>query len=392
MEEYRNVQNLDMLSFACANMLAEKFSIRLTEENMRALVQDISQEVINEYENIQLRVKELNNITLSKIKKLYQQQQVPSPSKKSPLLTKERSFTQIDVLDDDTITYKLKELEAKRKIIPTVHAAHTTHPTQSHSSHMTHTESILDVPIPLSASSSSSSQGTAFQHNPISITLPSNMNEKILYKNFIINSLNRDWEKSPARNSIKFNIAFDLQNNTFYPQCICFPKFVKNITPYALMNITDSAKSLFYSFTCHSSSVGGKWDLWYPVEDVENIALQNKSWSIKFYDFTNNELDLGTDSIKVVEARKVDGNKFSLKIELDSDSYDNCFHVNDIVCIKIYNGKTYLKKITAYEKGNINIMTIIDDKNELVLEDFINSKIMNTNNQYSIIIKYHYNK
>lgn len=388
MDEYRNVQNLNMVTIACSNMLAEKFNIRLPDDKLRSLVQDVAKEVIAEYANIHLKVKELNNITLSKIKNLYHSppghaNTSAATTPTTSQMTRERSFTQVDILDDDTMSCKLKELEAKRKIIPSFQETNI-------SEHQHAQLNLNNFPT----------ETNVYKPNPISISLPSNMHEKILYKNFIINSLNRDWERSPLRNHIKFNVSFDLYNNTFYPQCICFPKFVKNITPYVIMNINDSVKNLFYSFTCpiSSSSNDSKWDIWYPVDDVESISLQNKSWSIKFYDFMNNELDIGSDSIKIVEAAMFPGdiNKFSLKVELDPASYDNNFAVNDLVYIKIYNGKTYLKKVLSYEKAspnsNINIMTISDDKNELVLEDFINSKIMNTNNQYSILIKYHYNK
>ena len=427
MEEYKNVQNLTMVSCACANMLAEKFNVRLPEERLKTLIHEVSKDIISEYGDVQLKVKELNNITLSKIKNMYQIQTSP-PNSDPPVISKERSFSQPsqtshinqaaqvtqqtenqnNVLDDDTISHKLKELEARRKIIPSVNdvnnmwktidsvdsATHTTTHSTTHST----PHSAISLPI-----------SNSFKPNPISITLPSNMNNKLHYKNFIINSLNRDWEKSPGRNFIKFNISFDLYNNVFYPQCICFPKHIKNITPYVLMKISDVSKSIFYSFTCLVSNVDSKWDVWYPVDDVESISLQNKAWSITFHDFTNNELDIGADSIQVIEASKRSKNGtngtngtnktniFTLKIKLDMHSYDNNFMINDIVYIKTCVGKTYLKKIVAYEKtsdcdSDINIMTIIDEKNELVLEDFIDSKIMNTNNQYSIFIKYHYNK
>jgi len=247
------------------------------------------------------------------------------------------------------------------------------------------------------ANKSSFSWSILYKANPISITLPS-VNDKIHYKNFIINSLNRDWARNVQRNNIKFNISVDVYANTFYPQCICFPSFVKNITPYVLMNITDNSKSLFYSFTCDNKTrASSKWDTWYPVDDVENISLQNKTWSIKFYDFMNNELDLGSDNISITEVSSKNEKEFLLKIPMHSDSYDNNFNINDIISIRTYSGKVYNKKITDYVKAErnsdgINIMTIIDDNNELVIDDFINSRILNTNNQYSFIIKYCFNK
>jgi hypothetical protein len=110
----------------------------------------------------------------------------------------------------------------------------------------------------------------------------------------------------------------------------------------------------------------------------------------------NNELELGHDNIPVIEVMKNDNN-YLLKIELQADSYDNNFSINDTICIRTYNGKVYNKKILDYMKcerisDNINTIIIEDVKNELCMDDFIDSKILNTNNQYSFIIKYHYQK
>jgi hypothetical protein len=391
MEDYKHVQNLHILSSACDKMLREKFSITLAEDKMYSLIEGVSKDVLSEYASMQLQAHQLNNITLSKIKNMYLlqqpkqnlavQQQPSQPIQESP--TKQHTqdtntvSNVVHALDDDVISHKLKELEARRKIIPNYSCLNENH------------EEIYESATP--------QQNIIYKANPISITLPS-INDKIHYKNFIINSINRDWARNVQRNNIKFNISIDVYANTFYPQCICFPGFVKNITPYVLMNISDNTKNIFYSFTCDNKMYqDSKWDTWYPVEDVENISLQNKSWSIKFYDFMNNELDLGSDNMSVLEVSSKKEKEYTLKILLDAHSYDNNFKINDIMCIRTYNGKTYNKKIINYIKAErdsdqVNEMTIIDDNNELVIDDFINSKILNTKNQYSFIIKYCFNK
>lgn len=391
MEDYKHSHNLMKLGNACNKMLREKFNVILSDDKINILIEEISNEVLTEYGGINLNTNQLNNITLSKIKSLYEKiniQQVPvapnTPSSQesytsqslhtsqsqsslnnyNTTIDKEKKFSS-DILDDDVLSFKLKELEARRQVIP------------SYS---------IDTPEPISEEPKNN---IIYKANPISITLPSIANT-LQYKNFIINSINRDWNKNPYRNFIKFNISIDTNANTFYPQCICFPSFVKNITPYVLMNISDDTRNLFYSFVCKESYKNSKWDTWYPVENVENISLQNKSWSIKFYDFINNELDLGADNIPIIEANIHDGHKFVLKFNLDEISNDNNFKINDILCIRTYSGKLYYKKIIDYIKAATNIITILDDKNELVIDDFINSKILNTNNQFSFIIKYHY--
>ena len=383
MEDYKHSLNLMKLGNACNKMLREKFNVIIPDDQINILIEDISNEVLTEYGAIKLTTNQLNNITLSKIKSLYEKmniQQVPvapnTPSSQdthtsqsslnnyNTTIDREKFFSS-DILDDDVLTFKLKELEARRKVIPSY--------------------SIESSDI----GSEEPKNNIIYKANPISITLPSVVNTS-QYKNFIINSINRDWNRNPYRNFIKFNISIDTNANIFYPQCICFPSFVKNITPYVLMNISDDTRNLFYSFVCKESYKDSKWDSWYPTENVENISLQNKSWSIKFYDFMNNELDLGADNIPIIEANIHDGHKFVLKFNLDEISNDNNFKINDILCIRTYSGKIYYKKITDYIKASTNIITILDDKNELVIDDFINSKILNTNNQFSFIIKYHY--
>lgn len=376
MEDYKNIQNVAILNIACIKMLKEKFNITLSDDKLEKLITEISNEVVKECETMNLNIKELNNITLSKIKKIYQNYVLnSSPSSKiSETIEREKSNNNLEnqILDDDYINYKLKELEIKRKIIPQ---------TQNN----LETNNISDNTLNFNGvnnNTSSNAKEVIYKTNPISITLPSTLETKKMYKNFIINSLNRDWFKNPSRNNIKCNITLDYNNNILYPYCICFPKFVKNITPYVLMNINDGSKNIFYTFTCLKSYNDSRWDLWFPIKNVENILLYNKLWSIKFYDFTNNELDLGSDCISVLEVSK-NKNMFDLKI----NSTDNNFMKNDKINIRTYDGKIHLCKIFSYEN---ELLTIYDEKDELTIDDFINSKILNIYNQYSFIIKYHY--
>lgn len=376
MEDYKNIQNVAILNIACTKMLKEKFNITLSDDKIEKLITEISNEVVKECESMNLNIKELNNITLSKIKKIYQNYLLNSSpsSKTSETIEREKSNHNLEnqILDDDYINYKLKELEVKRKIIPQ---------TQNNFEANNISDNTLNFNT-VNNNTSTNGKEVIYKTNPISITLPSTLESKKMYKNFIINSLNRDWFKNPSRNNIKCNITLDYNNNILYPHCICFPKFVKNITPYVLMNINDGSKNVFYTFTCLKSYNDSRWDLWFPIKNVENISLYNKLWSIKFYDFTNNELDLGSDSISVIEVSK-NKNMFDLKI----NSTDNNFIKNDKINIRTYDGKIHLCKIFSYEN---ELLTIYDEKDELNIDDFINSKILNIYNQYSFIIKYHY--
>ena len=69
-------------------------------------------------------------------------------------------------------------------------------------------------------------------------------------------------------------------------------------------------------------------------ENIENIDLKKDIWSIKLYDFTNKELDLGKDCIEIIEVSQHE-NKYILKLK--QDVYD--FVMNDIIRIKNFNQK-----------------------------------------------------
>ncbi len=377
MEDYKNIQNTVILNTACSKMLKEKFNIILTDEQMNKLLTEISNEVSNECSTLSLTINELNNITLSKIKKIYQNYIAHSSpsSKNSENIEREKSnnTNENGVLDDDYINYKLKELENKRRIIPKISSE----------------EKISEPTISTATFNTSQinqQQEYVYKPNPISITLPQ-IDTKFSYKNFIINSLNRDWCKNPNRNNIKCNLTLDNNNHILYPQCICFPTFVKKLTPYVLMNINDGTKNIFFTFTCSSTNSDNRWDIWVPVENVENIVLTNKLWSIKFYDFTNNELNLGEDAISILEVNKNDKYKDYFDLKINYDTMYNMFMIGDMITIKIYDGTQRICKIKEIHN---DIITISDSKNELSLNDFINAKLLNMYNQYSFIIKYHY--
>jgi hypothetical protein len=367
MNDYKSVENVSKLIMASQKMLKERLSIQTTETEIKQLIEQvISNKILHEYENMHLTISELNNITLLNIKKYYEsthtnEARLPPPIENN--IANER-------IDEETIAVKLRAFEASRKIIP----SYNTNLFNNEVCEVKNTMHSIPQIIPQ--------------------IVPQIVPQiDVRFKTLIINSINRDWIRTPARNNMKFNIPLDLNNNVLYPESLIFPKYVKNITPYVLMNITDGIKNCVYSFTCVECSSEGKWDVWKTIDKPENILLNNKQWSVKFFDFTNNELDLEKDNINVIEAFK-EQNKYILKIPLDIHSYNNNFKINDMVMIKVFSGKQFYKKLVDYCKAdskdkNINIMTILDDKNELNLEDFVNSKILNLNNQISLVIKYH---
>jgi len=361
MNDYKSNSNFTILLSACTKMLKEKFDVTLAEDKIQTLLSDTIKSIEIEYTSVDLKCNELNNMTLSKIKNMFANNPVPKTN-----------TTTNKVLDDDTINMKLRELETRRQIIPTYETI-TNEQAQQQASY-----------LPQSLPATQSIQ-------PITFKLPENTSIKDrIYKTFIINSLNRDWIKNPSRNNIKFNVPMILDNYEFYPDCVCFPSFVKNISPYVILNVSDGTKKIYYTFIpVHCISANAKWNIWKPTDNVENIVLGHKHWSLKFYDFLNHELDLGSDDINITEVTKivdVQYSTFSIKLQLSEHSFENNFNANDCVILKC-NNKVHYVSIQSYNNES-RTMIIVDKKNELRPEDFINSKIMNTSNQFSFIIKY----
>lgn len=359
MNTYKSNDNITALCVACNKMLKDKFNVSYSDDLIKELIFNTSSEIISSSMMANKSLHELNNITLSNIRNTYQNHQTSYNHEESTQSPGDGINT--ETLDDDLISSKLKELEIRRQIIPTFSDNEQTYSPKS------------TQPTPIMKS------------NPISITIPSTIDNKKRYKTFIINSINRDWEKSPQRNNNKFNITLDFNNNIVFPQCICFPKFVKDLSPYILMNICDGISNIYISFTCSSTSPENKWDIWTPVEDVENITLNNKTWLIRFFDFTNTELDLGKDGQNISQVTK-DGNNFQLNLL----PTENKYYIGDFIKIKTYTGKYFIKKIIQYTYDDNKIITISDDTQELQIDDFINSKIMNLSDQFSFIVKYYY--
>lgn len=400
MEEYVHSKNTLMITFACGKMLQEKFKITIGQDKLDSIIQVVRSEVIKEYASLQLSILELNNITLTKVKKLFEKQDnIPAQIESS-------------ILDDDELNLKLKELEARRKIVPKYNEIDKSLQSTSDSQGQMQsqnglsngpqgTQGLNGLQGPQGLNGLQGTQGMQGMQGPqglnvpqhatnVIYTLSSPIENNITYKTFIINSLNRDWNKNPQRNNIKFNMNVDIQHNIFYPYCVCFPSYVGQMTPYVLMDISDSSKHIVYTLVCEQPTLNSKWNKWTSLQDVDDITLNDKLWSIKFYDYCNNELDLGFDNIPVLEVSK-ENNIFYLTLNIHKLSHDAKFKYQDVISLRAYNSKVFLKKVVAYDEGK-GILSIIDDKNELELEDFINSKIMNMSNQYSIIIKYHYKR
>lgn len=263
-------------------------------------------------------------------------------------------------------------------------------------------------------------------------TINSNINTNINKKTLIINSYSRDWIINPHRNTLSFTINIDLQNNVIEPLKILFPLYVKNITPYIILVITDNHKTFKYNFLYSKTS--GNWDIWKLISKDNNINniinLTNKNWKIHFLDYLNNILDLGKDDIKISNINEYKLNKYDNydNTIIDSNinnntSIDNILMPPKIIPkntkkINLYEINIDYSNIIEYDEYNLNILSkydylqlktysnkyinikvievdnnigkiIILNENNLMKDDFHNSSLLNYKAQYSIILTYY---
>jgi len=364
MEEFISTSNKTVIFKACKNMIIDKYNHVLPEEILEKFLKNVFREVIFDENLMNLKLNELNNITLGKIRTLfmnYINEQDINQTNFSPNSQRIADTVQESILDNETISNKLKDLEFRRKIIPSF------------------SEENVEKQIEPIPSELTSQPSIVYKTEPISVTIPP-VEEK-RFKTIIINSANRDWIKNPIRNNIEFKLSTDTRSNVFYPQSLLLPSRIKNMTPYVFLHLSDEFTDDFCSFTCSSSS-SDKWDIWCPVDNVESISLTSNNWSMKLLDFTNNSIDLGKDDIEI---SKVFKQQHFFQLFLSNE--DIVFQKNDNIQLKFQNGKHIWKQICEVNEIS-NTITISDYNEEITIQDFVGCKVLLGFEQFSLILKY----
>ena len=368
MEEFISTSNKTIILKACKNMIEDKYNHVLPDGILETFLKNAFRQVIFDENLLHLKLNELNNITLGKIKSLFMnyinEQDTLQQSNESHIEKSEQFATesvQEKILDNETISNKLKDLEFRRKIIPKFSEEH-------------HDNTIQPVP-----SEFSSQPNIVYKSEPVSITIPP-VEEKT-FKTLIINSANRDWINNPIRNNIEFKLSADTNMNKFFPQSLLLPSRIKNMTPYIFLHLSDEFTDIFYSFTC-SSSASTKWDSWFPVDNVDNISLNSNNWSMRLLDYTNNIIDLGKDDIEILKVFKQQ-NVYQLVLS----NHDMILQKNDSIQLKFQNGKQIWKKINDVDQVT-NTITISDQDNTINFQDFVGCKILIGPEQFSFVLKY----
>lgn len=196
-----------------------------------------------------------------------------------------------------------------------------------------------------------------------------NEDKQVTYKTFIINTI---------KNNFKITLSIDIKNNYIFPCCLCIPTNIKNETPYIILSINDGLKNNNYTYI---PTIMNKWDIWKPITDNYNeINLNNNKWTIIIYDYLNNIIDFD-EYYSIIYNVIYDKNEEMYILKIDNISL---FKKNDRIKIIMKDGSSKDNKIADIKNDKI----IIYPEN-LEYNDFIDAKLFNYNNQYSLLFKYY---
>lgn len=365
-DDYKSVKNRDVLYGAASKMIRDKYNMVLNEDVLLKIINNIIGIISNDIAliNTSLKLIELNNMTLIKIKE-YIGKQVDSAANSTKQVdaasavnatnatkhVKQDTYFQ-PVLEEETdeLIQKLQELEEKRKMASTFV-----------------NETIIEE------------VQTIAQTPDISEQLYKMSKKPVVKKIFVINSHNRDWVKQPQRSMLQFNIGIDLKTNVIEPLKILLPVFTKELTPYINLSITDDIKTQKYVFFFHKNN--GEWDEWIHEQTNNPLYLTNNNWKISLYDCFNAPLALGNDDINVLEVSTAENGK-DFVLKTSHEEYMYLLKKYDTIYIKTFSNDIDAAKVVQ------NDDKFIIRNNVLKQEDFINSKILNWKAQYYIVFSY----
>ena len=444
-DEFKSEKNRNLIIQASTKMLLDKYNLSLNPDIMiniiNTIITSMSKDAI--LMNNTVKLMELNTITLTKMKDYVNKNlddinvsvSAPTPIANEqniyndgPKFNKDEEINKNDILTNEELLIKVKDYENKRNIANTILV------------NIDNMEVAGEKNINLS--NNEGANNTVDSNKLISEIIEKvfeTMNKNINKKTLIINSYCRDWINNPQRNKLNFAINIDLQNNIIEPFKILFPKYVKDITPYIKLVITDNHHTYKFNFIYSKSS--GKWDIWELMnKDNIHINLANKNWRISFYDYINNELKLWNDDIKISQINDFQMNNYdntenNMNIDMNidtnidniltthhndmNDMNDNCKNSKDKNKMTFYELNIDYSNIMEYDQYNLNILCkydyiqlktrdnkyvnvkvidinnnqgkiIISNENNLRKEDFANSSILNYGAQYSIILTYYH--
>lgn len=479
-DEFKSVKNRSLIIQASTKMLLDKYRLSLSAETltniMNAIISAMSKDAI--LMNNTIKLMELNTITLAKMKDYIIKNMdtvrndanimpdieenilgsgsdvnasvsgvssgdvnasgsvsdsntidANGASGASGTYKEEYSYNKGDILSNEELLIRVKEYENSRAISTTIlTSGGSTGSGSGGASGLDNSQSSQASPqAPLTPLTLPSILPEIMEKVLTSINTSTNtfVNKKTL----IINSFSRDWVNNPKRNQLSFTVNIDLQSNIIEPLKILFPRYVKDISPYIVLVITDNHRTFKYNFLYSKSS--GKWDIWKlinkdsKVNNINNsINLANKTWKIHFLDYLNNELNLGKDDIKISQITDYNmnyGNNTSIDTNIDNilmpsqhnltkdakNKRQSFYEINIDYSNQLEYDEYNLGIVSKYDNlllktyknnyVNIKVMEVNDDLGKIIMlndsglekEDFVNSSLLNYGAQYSLILTYY---
>jgi hypothetical protein len=410
-DEFKSEKNRNLIVQASTKMLLEKYNISLNADVLLGIIQSIITTMSKDavLMNNTVKLMELNTITLTKMKDYI----IKNMDTANPLVSNEPDvvpqpehiYNRGDILTNEELLLRVKEYEHSRVITNTIVATIDSEANAANAAN-----------IVMSAGASIMPNVAEIMEKVIT-SLNTSTNTFVNKKTLIINSYSRDWVNFPSRNYLSFTVNIDLQSNVISPLKILFPNYVKNMTPYITMVITDNHKTFKYKFLYSKSS--GKWDIWKLITKDNNINnninLANKKWNINFLDYLNHELDLGRDDIKISQVCDYTTHKYDTKsmdtsidtilmprnprsqlnlYETDID-YSNQFEYDEYKLNIVSKGDYMQMKTARNIYVNMKVLEVNNDLGKIIMlnknlvkEDFANASLLNYAAQYSLILTY----
>ena len=447
-DEFKSEKNRDLIIHASNKMLLDKYKLSLKVEILTNIINTIISSMSKDaiLMNNTVKLMELNTITLAKMKdyiiknidNINAANVIDNNENNSINETNTTEFNnedydnKTDILTNEELLIRVKEYEHKREISKTIFENNIDTVLLSTNNTNTNNNNNTNNTNNNNTNNTNNTNLISEIMEKVLTSLNTNTNTNINKKTLIINSFNRDWINNPNRNKLTISVNIDLANNIIEPLKILFPKYVKELTPYIILVITDNHKTFKYTFLYSKSS--GKWDIWKLINKGDNINnninLTNKNWKINFLDYHNNELNLGKDDIKINNINDYnngtyDNTNLYIETNIESllipsnhiiDNIDNpikdtnklnLYELNIDYSNKLEYDEYKLNVISKYdymqmktinnEYINIKIVDINNDmgkiiilnENNLTKDVFINSSLLNYGAQYSIILTYY---
>lgn len=373
-DDFKSDKNINLIFNAASKMIKDKYSNVDADDNdliniSKSIIKSICSDAILIKKIVKLM--ELNKIALSKIKEHYDG---IINRQNEPEIIKTEEKDESMKYDSEQLLLKVLKLEEKRSVA----------------------NSLANLQKQQSEVKESKQESYIQQSNPINFNVKileklevlSREKTKVICKNIVINSYNRDWSNNPDRNKLSFTINIDLLKNNIKIDRLLLPKLIKYKTSFVTMTINNNKHAQKIIFILKTSSNENAWDIWENINSDNILLITAKNWHISFTDFLNNDLDMGQDNIDIIEIDDNLNNIYDLTINNgDKMKYDS-FGVSlinkyDNILIKTNLGDNIQGKVLNIADNILRVY--IENIEKKIL---MNSSLLNYKGQYTIMMSY----